>query len=59
MNFRKSVKTFCDKKPFSPWFPIFVGIGAAVGAGPDVSMGAGIGAGVALGMIFSIWRAYR
>ncbi len=56
MNIRTTVKAICNKKPFSPWFPLFVGVGTAVGAGPDVSMGAGVGAGVVLGLLFSLWR---
>lgn len=53
MSIRSTVKEFCDKKPLSPWFPIGVGIGAAVGAGPDVSMGVGVALGVAGGMVMS------
>ncbi len=56
MNIRTSVKEICDKKPFTPWFPVFVGIGTAVGAGPDVPMAVGVGAGVVLGLIISLWR---
>ncbi len=56
MSIRAAVKKICAKKPFSPWFPLFVGVGTAIGAGPDVPMGVGVGAGVALGLAFSLWR---
>jgi len=56
MKVRALFKDICVKKPFSPWLPICVGIGAAVGAGPDVPMGVGVGVGVGLGVLFSLWR---
>lgn len=56
MTVRNALKTICIKKPFTPWLPIFVGVGTAVGAGPGVPMGVGVGVGVVLGVLFSLWR---
>ncbi len=56
MKVREALKAICIKKPFTPWLPVCVGVGAAVGAGPDVPMGVGVGAGLALGILFSLWR---
>ena len=56
MTVRDTLKMICTKKPFTPWFTAFVGVGTAVGAGPNVPMWAGVSAGVVLGMVFSLWR---
>lgn len=56
MIIRETINQIYEKKPFSPWLPIFVGIGTAVGAGPDVSMAIGVGASFVFGVVFSLWR---
>ncbi len=56
MSVQTILKDICVKKPFTPWYPIFVGVGVAIGAGPNVPMWAGVSAGVVLGLAFSLWR---
>ena len=56
MTLPRSIRSFCARKPFSPWLPVCVGIGTALGAGPHVPMAMGVAGGVVAGVLLSLLR---